>query len=78
MCAALFRSINARILKLDTIRFCLRPFNGGRYFTHYLGPKLKVGQLAKFGQGHCFLYNLTVGINNKLTKQTVKILMRRL
>ena len=50
----------------------------GGYFSHYLGAKLKVEQLAKFGQGHSFLHNLIAVINNKLTRQTVKILMRRL
>ena len=37
------------------------------------------GQTAKFGQGPCLLHISIIGIKNKLTsKQTVKILMRRL
>ena len=36
------------------------------------------GQTAKFGQPPCFFHISNIGIKNKLTKQTVKILMRRL
>ena len=36
------------------------------------------GQTAKFGQQPCLFYISNIGIKNKLTKQTVKILMRRL
>ena len=36
------------------------------------------GQTAKFGQLPCLFHSLIIGIKNKLTKQTVKILMRRL
>ena len=36
------------------------------------------GQTAKFGQPHCLFHRSVIGIRNKLTKQTVKILMRRL
>ena len=38
----------------------------------------KFGQAAKFGQRPCLFHILIIGIKNKLTKQTVKILMRRL
>ena len=36
------------------------------------------GQTAKFGQPLCLFHSSIVGIKNKLTKQTVKTLMRRL
>ena len=36
------------------------------------------GQAAKFGQPLCLFHSSIIGIKNKLTKQTVKILMRRL
>ena len=36
------------------------------------------GQTAKFGQQPCLFHILNIGIENKLTKQAVKILMRRL
>ena len=36
------------------------------------------GQTAKFGQPPCLFHSSVIGIKNKLTKQTVKILMRRL
>ena len=36
------------------------------------------GQTAKFGQIPCLFYISNIGIKNKLAKQTVKILMRRL
>ena len=36
------------------------------------------GQTAKFGQRPCLFHISNIGINNKLTKQTVKILTRRL
>ena len=36
------------------------------------------GQTAKLGQRHCLFHISNIGIKNKLTKQTVKILMRRL
>ena len=36
------------------------------------------GQTVKFGQQLCLFHSSVIGINNKLTKQTVKILMRRL
>ena len=35
------------------------------------------GQTAKFGQPPCLMHSSVIGIKNKLTKQTVKILMRR-
>ena len=35
------------------------------------------GQTAKFGQPSCLFHISNIGIKNKLTKQTVKILMRR-
>ena len=35
-------------------------------------------QSAKFGQRSCLLYTSIIGMKNKITKQTVKILMRRL
>ena len=38
----------------------------------------KFGQSAKFGQRPCFFYFWIIGIKIKLSKQTVKILMRRL
>ena len=38
----------------------------------------KFGRSAKFGKRPCLIHILTIGIKNKLTKQTVKILMRRL
>ena len=38
----------------------------------------KFGRLAKFGKRHCSFHILIIGIKNKLTKHTVKILMRRL
>ena len=34
------------------------------------------GQTAKFGQPPCLFHSSVIGIKNKLTKQTVKILMR--
>ena len=36
------------------------------------------GQTAKFGQRPCLFHISNIGITNKLTKQTVKMLMRRL
>ena len=36
------------------------------------------GQTAKFGQPPCLFHSSVIGMKNKLTKQTVKILMRRL
>ena len=36
------------------------------------------GQTAKFGQRPCLFHISKIGIKNKSTKQTVKILMRRL
>ena len=36
------------------------------------------GHTAKFGQSPCLFHSSNIGINYKLTKQTVKILMRRL
>ena len=36
------------------------------------------GQTAKFGQPPCLSHSSIIGVKNKLTKQTVKILMRRL
>ena len=36
------------------------------------------GQTAKFGKPPCLFHSSVTGIKNKLTKQTVKILMRRL
>ena len=36
------------------------------------------GQTAKFGQRSCVFHTSIIGIKNELTKQTVKILMRRL
>ena len=36
------------------------------------------GQTAKFGQRSYLLHTSIIGIKHKLTKQTVKILMRRL
>ena len=36
------------------------------------------GQTAKFGQPPCLFHSSVIGIENKLTKQTVKLLMRRL
>ena len=38
----------------------------------------KFGQSAKFGQRVCLFHILIIKIKNKLRKQTVKILMRRL
>ena len=38
----------------------------------------KFGRSAKFGQRPCLIPILNIEIKNKLTKQTVKILMRRL
>ena len=38
----------------------------------------KFGQTVKFGQPPCLFQSSIIGIKNKLTKQTVKILMRRL
>ena len=45
------------------------------------GGRVKLGifgQTAKFGQQHCLFHISNIGIKNKSTKQTVKILMRRL
>ena len=36
------------------------------------------GQAAKFGQRPCLFHISNIGIKNKSTEQTVKILMRRL
>ena len=36
------------------------------------------GQTAKFRQPPCLFHSSVIGIKNRLTKQTVKILMRRL
>ena len=36
------------------------------------------GQTAKFGQPPCLFHSSVIGIKPQLTKQTVKILMRRL
>ena len=36
------------------------------------------GQTAKFGQPPCLFHSSIIGMKNKLTKQTEKILMRRL
>ena len=36
------------------------------------------GQTAEFGQPHCLYHSSIIEMNNKLTKQTVKIRMRRL
>ena len=36
------------------------------------------GQTAEFGQPPCLFHSSVIGVKNKLTKQTVKILMRRL
>ena len=36
------------------------------------------GRSAKFGQRPCLFHILIIGIKNKITKQTVQILMRRL
>ena len=36
------------------------------------------GQTANFGQRACLFHISNIGIKNKLTKRTVKILMRRL
>ena len=45
----------------------------------YIRVKLgKFGRSAKFGQRPCLFHILIIGIKNKLTEQTVKILMRRL
>ena len=38
----------------------------------------KFGRSAKFGQRPCLFHILIIGIKNELTKQTEKILMRRL
>ena len=38
----------------------------------------KFGRSAKFVQRHCLFHILIIGIKNKLAKQKVKILMRRL
>ena len=35
------------------------------------------GQTAKFGQPPCLFHSSVIGMKNKLTKQTVKLLMRR-
>ena len=43
--------------------------------------RVKLGifeQTARFGQRPCLFHISNIGIKNKLTKQTVKILMRRL
>ena len=48
---------------------------------NYLVTRVKsgiFGQTAKFGQRACLFHISNIGIKNKLTKQTVKILMRRL
>ena len=46
---------------------------------NYLTVKSGIfGQTAKFGQPPCLFHSSIIGIKNKLTKQTVKILMRRL
>ena len=36
------------------------------------------GQTAEIGQQPCLFHILNIGIRNKFTKQTVKIMMRRL
>ena len=48
------------------------------FYGHTRVKSGKFGQSAKFGQRHCFFYLSITGIKIKLTKQTVKILMRRL
>ena len=57
------------------------------YFTHMRKVTFKAyihrakscifGQTAKFGQRLCLFHISNIGIKNKLTKQTVEILMRR-
>ena len=50
-------------------------------FLLYISTRVKsgiFGQTAKSGQPPCLFHSSVIGIKNKLTKQTVKILMRRL
>ena len=52
-----------------------------QYVTHLCFARVqsgKFGRSAKFGQRPCLFHILMIGIKNKLTQQTVKILMRRL
>ena len=51
----------------------------GRYKIYTSMVKLgKFGHSSIFRQPHCFFHFLIIGIKIKLTKQTVKILMRQL
>ena len=51
------------------------------WLVYYFATRVKssiFGQTAKFGQRPCLFHISNIRIKNKLTKQTVKILMRRL
>ena len=65
--AILFLSIKIRTLSIKQLNISIS-------FT----PRVKsgiFGQTAKFGQRPCLFHILNIGIKNKLTNQTVKILM---
>ena len=47
------------------------------FYAHWVKSGI-FGQTAKFGQRPCLFHISNIGIKNKSTKQTVKILMRRL
>ena len=55
---------------LQTVFLAMRP--------NYRVKSGKFRRSAKFGQRSCLFHILIIGIKNKLTKQKVKILMRRL
>ena len=66
-------------LKIEKLPF-LTKFKtlGDRFFLRIRVKSSIFGQTAKFGQPPCLFHSSIIGIKNKLTKQTVKILMRRL
>ena len=52
--------------------------SGGWYDGMYRVKSGIFGQTAKFGQWPCLFHVSNIGIKHEFTKQTVKILMRRL
>ena len=56
----------------------LTVLHGSKLFANVRVKSGIFGQTAKFGQRPCLFHISNNGIKNKLTKQTVKILMRRL
>ena len=71
-----------------TLLVCLYPYTNGfrrtvedTYTRESKFTRVKLGifgQTAKFGQPRSLYHTSVIEIKNKLTKQTVKILMRRL